>query len=342
MHFRLDKISPKTCYRHAFLSHLNRKNQMSKLLHLPLAQAVVDRDGANRDSAELFDLLWLEPETRILVLHKGKTLVRDGELRLLTTEESTAGKYRVYLGRTTVELGDQPAGTAIVLSVLSDNAANAIEADPSNWIELRRSGSGLHPRDAALVTQALAIHNWHETHQHCPNCGQLTIMKQGGWSRMCIAEDRELFPRTDAAVIVSIIDDQDRILLGTQGSWENNRWSVLAGFVEAAESLEAAVVREMLEESGLLVTDPVYLGSQSWPYPYSLMLAFTARVDSSNHADSYKPDGVEIAKLRWFSRAELKAEAKEISLPNRISIARSLIEHWLGEEIISATEIDQH
>ena len=315
---------------------------MSKLLHLPLAQAVVDRDGANRDSAELFDLLWLEPETRILVLHKGKTLVRDGELRLLTTEESTAGKYRVYLGRTTVELGDQPKGTAIVLSVLSDNAANAIEADPSNWIELRRSGSGLHPRDAALVTQALAIHNWHETHQHCPNCGQLTIMKQGGWSRMCLAEDRELFPRTDSAVIVSIIDDQDRILLGTQGSWENNRWSVLAGFVEAAESLEAAVVREMLEESGLLVTDPVYLGSQSWPYPYSLMLAFTARVDSSNHADSYKPDGVEIAKLRWFSRAELKAEAKEISLPNRISIARSLIEHWLGEEIISATEIDQH
>jgi len=315
---------------------------MSKLLHLPLAQAVVDRDGANRDSAELFDLLWLEPETRILVLHKGKTLVRDGELRLLTTEESTAGKYRVYLGRTTVELGDQPKGTAIVLSVLSDNAANAIEADPTNWIELRRSGSGLHPRDAALVTQALAIHNWHETHQHCPNCGQLTIMKQGGWSRMCIAEDRELFPRTDSAVIVSIIDDQDRILLGTQGSWENNRWSVLAGFVEAAESLEAAVVREMFEESGLLVTDPVYLGSQSWPYPYSLMLAFTARVDSSNHADSYKPDGVEIAKLRWFSRAELKAEAKEISLPNRISIARSLIEHWLGEEIISATEIDQH
>jgi len=313
---------------------------MSKPLHLPLAQAVVDRDGANRDSAELFDLLWLEPETRILVLHKGKTLVQDGELRLLTTEESTAGKYRVYLGRTTVELGDQPIGTAIVLSVLSDNAANAIEADPTKWIELRRSGAGLHPRDAALFTQALAIHNWHETHQHCPNCGQLTIMKQGGWSRMCIAEDRELFPRTDAAVIVSIIDDQDRILLGTQGSWENNRWSVLAGFVEAAESLESAVIREMLEESGLLVTDPVYLGSQSWPYPYSLMLAFTARVDPSNAADSFKADGVEIAKLRWFTRAELKAEAKEISLPSRISIARALIEHWLGEEIDSATEID--
>jgi NAD+ diphosphatase len=313
---------------------------MPKPLNLPQAQAVVDRDVMARDSAELFDLLWLEPETRILVLHKGRTLMHDGALRLLTTEESTAGKYRVYLGRTTVELGDQSAGTPVVLSVLSDNAAHAIEPDPDKWLELRRSGAGLHPRDAALFTQALAIHNWHETHQYCPNCGNLTIMKQGGWSRLCIEEDRELFPRTDAAVIVSIIDNQDRILLGTQGSWEDNRWSVLAGFVEAAESLEAAVVREMFEESGLLVSDPVYLGSQSWPYPYSLMLAFTAKVDPSNQADSYKPDGVEISKLRWFSRAELKAEAKEILLPSRISISRALIENWLGEEIISATEAE--
>ena len=164
-------------------------------------------------------------------------------------------------------------------------------------------------------------------------------MKQGGWSRLCIKEDRELFPRTDAAVIVSIIDDQDRILLGTQGSWQENRWSVLAGFVEAAESLEAAVIREMQEESGLLVTNPVYLGSQSWPYPYSLMLGFTAKVAKSNAAEDIQADGVEIAKLRWFSRADLMAEAKQIYLPSKISIARALIEHWFGEEIISATEL---
>jgi NAD+ diphosphatase len=308
-------------------------------LHLPMAKAVLDRDADARSNAELFDSLWLEAETRIIVLHKGRTLIRDGHLVLLTTEQATAGKYRVYLGRTTVALGDQSVGTAIVLSVLSDNAANAIEPDETKWHELRKSGAGLHPRDAALFTQALAIHNWHETHQHCPNCGAITVMQQGGWSRLCITEERELFPRTDAAVIVSITDDQDRLLLGTQGSWDQNRWSILAGFVEAAESLEAAVIREMKEESGLLVTNPVYLGSQSWPYPYSLMLGFTAKVDSSNSAESIRPDGVEIAKLRWFTRDELKAEAKNILLPSKISIARSLIEHWLGEEIISATEI---
>ncbi len=304
-----------------------------------MAQAVLNRDGDARDNSELFDALWLEAETRIIVLHRGRTLIQNGHLQLLNTEQATAGKYRVYLGRTTLALGDQVEGTAIVLSVLTDNAAKAIEPNETNWHELRKSGSGLHPRDAALFTQALAIHNWHETHQHCPNCGAITVMQQGGWSRLCVSEDRQLFPRTDAAVIVSITDDADRLLLGTQGSWDQNRWSILAGFVEAAESLEAAVIREMKEESGLLVTNPVYIGSQAWPYPYSLMLGFTAQVDSSNTPESIKPDGVEIAKLRWFTRAELKAEAKNILLPAKISIARSMIEHWLGEEIVSATEI---
>jgi NAD+ diphosphatase len=313
---------------------------MSIPLVLPMAQAVLNRDAEARDDSELFDKLWLETETRIIVLYKGKTLIQDGHLKLLTTEQATAGKYRVYLGRTTAALADQNVGTAVVLSVLSDNAAKAIEPDESKWHELRRSGAGLHPRDAALFTQALAIHNWHETHQHCPNCGAITVMQQGGWSRLCVSEDRQLFPRTDAAVIVAITDDQDRLLLGTQGSWDQNRWSILAGFVEAAESLEAAVIREMKEESGLLVTNPVYLASQSWPYPYSLMLGFQAKVDASNAPEDIRPDGVEIAKLRWFSRDELKAEAKDILLPSKISIARSLIEHWLGEEVISATELN--
>ncbi len=312
---------------------------MNKKLSLPLAQSVIDRDSQSREGAELFDLLWLEPDTRIIVLHKGKTLITEKSLRLFTIDEATAGKYRVYLGRTNQRFDDLKTGTAIVLSVLSDNSARELEPDESKWHELRRTGAGLSPSHATLFTQALAIHNWHETHQYCPACGEITIMAQGGWSRMCIKEDRELFPRTDAAVIVSIIDDQDRILLGSQGSWEQNRWSVLAGFVEAAESLESAVQREMLEEAGILVTEPQYLGSQAWPYPYSLMLGFTAKVDASNKADQIKADGVEIAKLRWFSKEELKAEALSLYLPSRISIARALIENWLGEEIITATEV---
>lgn len=313
---------------------------MTTMLNLPLAQPVLNRDSLARDGAELFDLLWSEPETRILVIYKGKTLLNDGKLVMFRTDQATAGKYRVYLGRTNQAIEDIPINSPIVLSVLSDNAALALEPNLDNWKELRRTGAGLAPAYATLFTQALAIHNWHETHQFCPACGQITIMRQGGWSRFCISEDRELFPRTDAAVIVSIIDNQDRILLGSQGSWQENRWSVLAGFVEAAESLESAVKREMFEESGIHVTDPVYLGSQSWPYPYSLMLAFTAKVDSSNSAEDILADGIEIAKLRWFSRDELRAEAKQIQLPSRISIARALIERWLGEEIQTLTELE--
>ncbi|MFM8927885.1 MAG: NAD(+) diphosphatase [Rhodoluna sp.] len=313
---------------------------MDSLLHLPLAQPVLNRDALAREGAELFDQLWLEPETRIMVLDQGKTLLDQGRLRLFRTDEATAGKYRVYLGRTTVAIGELPKDTAIVLSVLSDNAAKAIEPNSENWKELRRTGAGLDPDQATIFTQALAIHNWHETHQFCPSCGQITIMRQGGWSRFCLAENRDLFPRTDAAVIVSIMHDQERILLGSQGSWQENRWSVLAGFVEAAESLEAAVKREMFEECGLSVVEPRYLGSQAWPYPYSLMLAFTAKVDSRMSAEQIQADGVEIAKLRWFSREDLRQEAKQIHLPTRISIARAMIEFWLGERIESLTELE--
>ena len=306
---------------------------MSIPLVLPMAQAVLNRDAEARDDAELFDKLWLEPETRIIVLYKGKTLIHDGHLRLLTTEQATAGKYRVYLGRTTVELGDQKIGTAVVLSVLSDNAAKQIEPDESKWHELRRSGAGLHPRDAALFTQALAIHNWHETHQHCPACGAITVMQQGGWSRLCVSEDRELFPRTDAAVIVCITDDQDRILLGTQGSWEQNRWSILAGFVEAGESCEAAVIREVYEESGIHVDlqSLKYMGSQPWPFPASLMLAYRA-VATSTQVEMHDE---EMTEVQWFSRDELSAacEAQTLKLPSPVSIAFRLIQSWYGKDI---------
>ena len=321
-------------------------------LELPLGQAALDRDADSRAHADLFDELWAAPTTRIVVLHNGKTLVSAGDkpaLKFFNTDEATAGRFRVYLGKTRAPGSlaeasdltpgsDMPEGSAIVLSVLSDNAAAAIDAGDAEWADLRSVGAKLPHRDAAIVMQALAIANWHESHQHCPNCGTPTIVEQGGWVRRCFKEDTQLFARTDPAIIVSVIDEQGRILLGSQASWAENRWSVLAGYVDSGESLEAAVIREMKEESGLLVTEPTYLASQSWPFPYSLMLGFTAKVDLAATGQTIKPDGVEIVRLRWFSRAELAAEAAEILLPNRISIARSLIEHWYGGQLISASE----
>jgi NAD+ diphosphatase len=156
---------------------------------------------------------------------------------------------------------------------------------------------------------------------------------QGGWVRKADDDDHQLFPRTDAAIIVGVTDAEDRILLGSNALWKNNRYSLLAGFVEPGESLENAVVREVFEESGIRIAEPVYLGSQPWPFPASIMLGFRAIVDQSLES-SLTPDGQEILDLRWFSREELAASLDEIALPGPTSIARAILEDWFGGPIV--------
>jgi NAD+ diphosphatase len=156
------------------------------------------------------------------------------------------------------------------------------------------------------------------------------VVEESGWVRRCPADGSQVFPRTDPAVIVLITDADDRILLGSNALWENNRYSLLAGFVEPGESLESAVIREMFEESGLHVVDPVYLGSQPWPFPASIMFGFTVRLAPGQSPEALAPDGEEILDLRWFSRDELRAASDDIVLPGPSSIAHAIIERWLG------------
>lgn len=293
-------------------------------LSLPLAHIALDRDYLTREMPNLFTELWKNPDTLVLPMHKQQVpLVGGTELKLVAPEAIAKQQTLVYLGK------DLETQAPIVLAILDEPAAVEFDGDPNSWHTLRRSGIGLSPRDAAIFTQALALANWHETHEYCSACGTLTLIERAGWMRRCPSDNRELFPRTDPAVIVGVIDSKDRLLLGSQGSWEDNRFSVLAGFVEPGESLDAAVIREMQEEAGILVANPTFLGSQSWPYPYSLMLGFVAQ----HLSGAITPDGEEIVKLRWFTRDELKAEASRLLLPGKLSIARAIIEHWLGEEL---------
>ena len=311
-------------------------------LDLPLARAALDRDYLARARPELFDELWENPATRVLAMFKGKVLLHQqnanpiAELKLLDVERVPSAKLRVYLGKSTVASNYEDSDTPIVLAVLSKNAADNLEPDPRAWHHLRKSGAGLNARDSGLFTQALALANWHDSHQYCSRCGTPTVIEQGGWVRRCFKDDSESYPRTDPAVIVAIVDEQERILLGSQGVWEENRWSILAGFVEPGESLNAAVEREMFEEAGLRVTDITYLGSQAWPFPHSLMFGFVAKATGQQLEVA---DGIEIEKLRWFSRQELEAEAPDLLLPGRISIARAIIEQWFGRELQSKTEL---
>lgn len=317
---------------------------MTEAIHLPLARSAVNRDYLSRYKEDLFKELAANSETRYLALFDGKVLLTgpadhpNPVLRLSNAEELPAPFYSAYLGASEGAVGMND-GTPIVLNVYLEEQAQLIESNLENWHVLRRTGAGLSAFDSGIYAQALALFNWHTSHGYCPKCGSATEITQSGWVRRCSADGHEIYPRTDPAIIVSVIDDQDRILLGSQGVWEENRWSILAGFVEPGESLNAAVIRETFEEAGVKVIDPLYLASQSWPFPYSLMLGFTAKLDPEHSQNALVPDGLEIEKLRWFSREELLAEAEQLLLPGRLSIARALIEHWLGEKIISATEL---
>jgi NAD+ diphosphatase len=295
---------------------------------LPLARFDIDRDYLARENPALFDELFADDSTRVILLMGGTALLTArGALALLPPHAVPDAETLVYLGRTTTSSDDAPVGTPIVAAIVTD-AAHYSEAD---WGDLRRIGMSLSDRDTGLFVEALAIANWHATHRFSPKTGQPTVPVKGGWVRVD-PDGAELFPRTDAAIIVGITDARDRLLLGSNAMWESNRYSLLAGFVEPGESLEAAVQRETFEESGLRVIDPEYLGSQPWPFPASLMLGYRARVDPSTDG-LVTPDGNEILDLRWFSREELDAAHGEIVLPPRTSIARSIIEHWYGGTI---------
>jgi NAD+ diphosphatase len=311
----------------------------SPLSDLPLSRSAVDRDHEARSRPALFDELWEEPDTRVLPLWKGRALfsrpgLLDGDrtpsLELLPVAQVTSALVRVYLGRTIGDQGSIASGTAVVAHVLTDAAAAELEPDEERWVGLRQAAPLLSDLDAGLFTEALAIANWHEAYVHCPLCGSPTIVEMGGWVRRCVTDNTEHFPRSDPAIIVSVLDADDRILLGSNAMWEHNRFSLLAGFVEPGESFEAAVEREVFEESGVRVSDPRYLGSQPWPFPRSVMVGFTARVSDEHDPEMLHADGEEILDLRWFSREELWAERDRVLLPGGSSIAHSIIRRWYG------------
>jgi NAD+ diphosphatase len=311
----------------------------SFLSRLPLSRTEHDRDYLSRNNPNLFAELAVDPATRVLPLWNGQALVENGALRLLENSAVPMASLRLYLGRTAAAAKadtDGASGIPVIAAVVSDEVAEQLDPDPASWGSLRSLGDSLSDRDAGLFTEAVALANWHQSHGFSPRTGEATTPDQAGWVRRGPSVDgapgHEIFPRTDAAIIVGITDADDRILLGSNALWEKNRYSLLAGFVEPGESLEEAVVREVFEESGVHVVDPVYLGSQPWPFPASLMLGFRATVDPDRES-TLMADGAEILDLRWFSRDELRDSLDEVILPGRTSIARAIIEGWYGRPI---------
>jgi NAD+ diphosphatase len=292
---------------------------------LALATAGLDRVARERRDPEILDRLLADPDSRVIEVRDGRARVRTeggrGQLELRPPAAADRLEGAVLLGR-------DKQGVAHV-AVLSS-------ADPDGedtWLTLWRAGTLLAPLEAALFSSALALANWHASHARCSRCGEPTVPVQAGWVRRCPRDGSEHYPRTDPAVIMSVIDPDDRLLLGRSPQWPQARFSVLAGFVEPGESLEQAVAREVFEEVGIPVDDVRYLGNQPWPFPSSVMIGFAAHTSEVE----LTLDPVEMAEARWVTRDEYRTalRADAIRTPTGISIAKRIIEHWLGETIES-------
>jgi len=292
-----------------------------------LARAAYDRAGLRREDAEWLAEAWRT--SRILVISSDATTPverGDGAVRLALRDPSTVDSAtpRRLLG-----VADGVPYFTIT-----------VEGDADGWANLREVGAAADDTQAALLTSAVALEQWHARHPRCPRCGAETSEAQAGWTRVCTNDGSEHFPRTDPAVIMVVHDGGDLCLLGRGPQWNEKRFSTLAGFVEPGESLEAAVAREVFEEVGVAVTDIRYIASQPWPFPSSLMVGFVARLDGD---PSLHLDPKEMAEAHWFTRDEVQQaadwtdtrgtpdpDARIQGISPQLSISRYLIDGWLA------------
>ncbi|RLK54713.1 NAD+ diphosphatase [Actinokineospora cianjurensis] len=313
-----------------------------RLAALPtLSRATAARDETARKDPERLDRLW--KAGRVLLVDKqGRTPVRDGGTALAPRPALAFADERPAEAMLLGEQGDE---SYWVLS--SDEElrpvpappgawslwAGAESADGEQWHDLRGVGSLLDDTAAGLFTTAVGLVNWHARARFCAKCGSPVDRTAAGWASKCTGCGREEYPRTDPAVICLVHDGGDQVLLARQPIWPAHRYSVLAGFVETGESLEACVEREIAEEVGVEVTDIRYLGSQPWPFPRSIMIGFTAAADPA--APLVPADG-EIEHAHWVHRDRVVealangGQLPDLILPGETSIARQMVAGWAG------------
>ena len=276
----------------------------------------LDRVGHHRRSAEWVAQLWRSPDARLLKL--------DGDASFTTLPDGSLRLVKPFV--------DHDPQRHLLLGLVDGAPVFAVQAVVDGAVaSLREVGGSLSDVERDVAAAATALVRWHQMEPQCPRCGGPTGVVDGGYARHCERCDEQHFPRTDPAVIVAVVDADDRLLLGRQASW-GHRVSVLAGFVEAGESLEQTIHREISEEVDVTLDRIRYFGSQPWSFPRSLMTGFFARASST----AVCVDADEIAWAGWFTRDELTAqlEAGTIGLPGPSSIAHRLITTWRAEPTV--------
>jgi NAD+ diphosphatase len=275
------------------------------------AGEALDRAGPHRHDEAWLAARLADAATRVVVASESGVLVAGERPRLLAVDEL-------------------PGGLELVLLGVDGDGRAVFAADPGDAFAGERRGLRdlalvLSQAEGGMVAHAVGLLNWHRRHRFCANCGAPTVAREAGHVRVCPACGAQHHPRTDPVVIM-LVTDGDRALLGRQAQWPTGRYSALAGFVEPGESLEEAVAREVREEAGVRVADVRYRSSQPWPFPTSLMLGFTARWAGGEPA--VRDD--ELEDVGWFTRAAIVGG--DVLLPPPTAIARRLIDEWLGDD----------
>jgi NAD+ diphosphatase len=285
-----------------------------------------------RSDPAWFDSALADERSRVVPVWNSRNLIAEGD------PPDAAAPRAAWLELREIEPERRNSNDLILLGRLNDSSFFAYEVegiDPpaspngTRYEDLRIVASMLPADEAGVLGYARAMVTWRRRHRYCGSCGAKTLPAKGGHVLVCVNPvcRHEQFPRIDPAIIV-LVSDAERALLGRQAAWPVGRYSTIAGFVEPGESLEDAVAREVLEETGVQVDRIEYHSSQPWPFPSSLMLGFTAQAVTHNvHLKDQ-----ELEDARWFTRAEIIAGTPV--LPPRQSISYRLIETWfdLGAE----------
>jgi NAD+ diphosphatase len=200
------------------------------------------------------------------------------------------------------------------------------------FAELRGVMTALTPREAELAATAKAVLQWHTSHRFCSSCGAASVSAMAGWQRDCPACNVHHFPRTDPVVIM-LVTRGNSVLLGRSPGWPEGMYSLLAGFVEPGETVEAAVRREVFEEAGIRTGQVRYLASQPWPFPSSLMLGCATEALE----DGISLDRNELEDALWLTREEMIAvmagQHPRIRSPRKGAIAHFLVANWLADRL---------
>ncbi|KJZ20718.1 NAD(+) diphosphatase [Loktanella sp. S4079] len=300
-------------------------------------------DRAAHLRAKAPDLL-TDSATQVLLLWRGKPMLQAGTLVRVpydhpVLQDASRGLIFLGLDEGPVFAADLSSWTpkdvdAEALNSFADASEQHHPAMPSDaaFVELRTVMSSLSARDAELAATARAVFGWHRSHRFCALCGNESEFAMGGWQRDCPSCGGHHFPRTDPVVIM-LITRGNAVLMGRSPGWPDGMYSLLAGFVEPGETIEAAVRREVLEEAGIQVGPVRYLASQPWPFPSSLMSGCAGEATS----EEITIDPAEIEDARWVTREEIAlsftGHHPDILPARKGAIARFLLENWLADRL---------